>query len=44
MLRQRTRCTGCGGKGATLQHPGWADTNTGFQPFPMDVLDAEQAR
>jgi hypothetical protein len=43
MLRQRTRCTSCGGKGATLQHPGWADTNTGFQPFPVAILHAEQA-
>jgi hypothetical protein len=46
MLRQRTRCTSCGGKGATLQHPGWADTNTGFQPFPIDIrppIDGEDA-
>jgi hypothetical protein len=30
-------------KGATLQHPGWADTSTGFQPFPIAILHAEQA-
>jgi len=35
MLRQRTRCTCCGGRGATVQHPGWADSNSGFQPFPV---------
>ena len=24
VLRRRARCTACGHKGATLQHPGWA--------------------
>jgi hypothetical protein len=24
VLRERARCTVCGHKGATLQHPGWA--------------------
>jgi len=33
-LRQCARCSVCGRKGATLQHPGWVDTNVGFQPFP----------
>src|SRR6516164_9506752 len=33
-LRQCARCTKCGHKGATLQHPGWAGTHIGFQPFP----------
>jgi hypothetical protein len=36
-LRQRARCTKCGHKGATLQHPGWAGTHIGFQPFPAPV-------
>jgi hypothetical protein len=36
-LRQCARCTKCGHKGATLQHPGWAGTHIGFQPFPMSV-------
>jgi hypothetical protein len=30
------RCTSCGGKGATLQHPGWAGNNVGFYPFPTE--------
>jgi hypothetical protein len=34
-LRQSARCTQCGHKGATLQHPGWAGTHIGFQPFPV---------
>ena len=36
-LRERARCTKCGHRGATLQHPGWAVTHIGFQPFPMPV-------
>jgi hypothetical protein len=43
MLRQRTRCTSCGSKGGTLQHPGWADTSTGFQPFPVIGISTDQA-
>jgi hypothetical protein len=35
-LRRCARCTECGHKGATLQHPGWVDSVTGFQPFPGD--------
>ena len=34
-LRQCARCTRCGNKVATLQHPGWAGTHIGFQPFPL---------
>ena len=34
-LRQSARCIMCGHKGATLQHPGWAGTHIGFQPFPL---------
>jgi hypothetical protein len=35
-LRRSARCTVCGQKGATLQHPGWVDSAVGFQPFPSD--------
>jgi hypothetical protein len=35
-LRRCARCTACGHKGATLQHPGWAGAQVGFQPFPTD--------
>ena len=42
-LRQRARCTKCGHKGATLQHPGWAGTHIGFQPFPMPVESSSQS-
>ena len=27
---------GCGGKGASLQRPGWAGNHIGFYPFPAD--------
>ena len=33
------RCTSCGGKGATLQRPGWAGNNVGFYPFPTEPAD-----
>jgi hypothetical protein len=33
-LRQCTPCTGCGSKGATLQHPSWGGNSVGFMPFP----------
>ena len=35
-LRQCPRCTSCGNKGATIQHPGWAGSQIGFQPFPAE--------
>jgi hypothetical protein len=35
VLRQRARCTACGGRGATLQHPSWAGETIGFLPFPV---------
>jgi hypothetical protein len=38
-LRNGARCTSCGSKGATLQHPGWAGNHIGFQPFPTNVAD-----
>jgi hypothetical protein len=34
-LRHCARCTTCGWKGATLQHPSWVDRGVGFQPFPV---------
>jgi hypothetical protein len=37
-LRQCARCTACGHKGATLQHPGWGGGSTGFLPFPVFAL------
>jgi hypothetical protein len=30
------RCTGCGGKGATLKHSTWGGNSIGFMPFPID--------
>jgi hypothetical protein len=33
-LRQCARCTGRGGRGATLKHPTWGGTSIGFMPFP----------
>ena len=33
-LRQRARCSACGKKGATIQHPGWGGKDVGFLPFP----------
>jgi hypothetical protein len=33
-LRERARCTSCGNKGATIQHPGWGGNDVGFLPFP----------
>jgi hypothetical protein len=38
-LRAGARCTNCGGKGATLQRPGWAGNHIGFYPFPMSIAD-----
>jgi hypothetical protein len=34
LLRERARCTRCGHKGATIQHPGWGGADIGFLPFP----------
>jgi len=33
-LRRCARCTVCGAKGATLQHPGWMGEQIGFTPWP----------
>jgi len=35
VLRQRARCTACGDKGATLQHPSWGGADVGFLPFSV---------
>jgi hypothetical protein len=37
-LRQCARCTSCGNKGATIQHPGSAGSHIGFQPFPAERI------
>jgi hypothetical protein len=39
-LRECARCTACGSKGATLQHPGWAGAQVGFLPFPVGEMEA----
>jgi hypothetical protein len=38
------RCTACGHKGATLQHPGWGGADLGFLPFPMHLLGPVERR
>ena len=34
-LRRCARCSACGHKGATIQHPGWGGADIGFLPFPV---------
>ena len=36
VLRERARCTACGNKGATIQHPGWGGADIGFLPFSTE--------
>jgi len=43
-LRAGARCTSCGSKGATLQHPGWAGNHIGFCPFPTGIIAATDDR
>jgi hypothetical protein len=45
-LRQCARCSTCGNKGATIQHPGWGGNSIGFLPFPAAgaVCDAVTRR
>ena len=38
LLRRSARCSRCGRKGATLQHPGWAGSDVGPRPFPTGRL------
>ena len=33
-LRRSARCSKCGHRGATLQHPSYVNSVVGFQPFP----------
>jgi hypothetical protein len=35
MLRSSARCSHCGRKGASLQHPSWGGSTIGIQPFPV---------
>jgi hypothetical protein len=35
-LRACARCSRCGRKGATLQHPGWGGSEIGWLLFPVD--------
>jgi hypothetical protein len=35
-LRRCARCTACGHKGATIQHPGQAGGHIGFMPYPVE--------
>ena len=39
-LRRCARCTACGNKGATIQHPAWGGNDVGFLPFPVEKLAA----
>jgi hypothetical protein len=34
-LRRAARCTECGGKGASLQHPSHVSSVAGLAPFPV---------
>ena len=36
VIRRSARCTACGGKGATLQHPGWRGMDLGWESFPRE--------
>ena len=42
-LRRCARCSACGNKGATIQHPGWGGNDVGFLPFPVEELGAHRA-
>jgi hypothetical protein len=35
VLRTHVRCTVCGSRGASLQHPSWADAEVGWEVFPV---------
>jgi hypothetical protein len=37
-LRRCARCSACGHKGATIQHPGWGGADIGFLPFPVSEI------
>jgi hypothetical protein len=41
MLRRCARCSRCGHKGATLQHPSWVGNGFScWQPFPVPIEEA----
>jgi hypothetical protein len=35
MWRQHARCSSCGRRGATLQHPSWGEAAIGWEPFSV---------
>jgi len=35
VLRRNARCSVCGRRGATLQHPSWCDATVGWEAFPV---------
>src|SRR5215813_3189297 len=35
VLRRYARCTVCGSRGASLQHPSWRETEMGWEVFPV---------
>jgi hypothetical protein len=35
VLRKSARCSKCGRKGASLQHPSWAGSHVGWESFPV---------
>jgi hypothetical protein len=37
VLRKYTRCTACGNRGATMQHPTWGGNTVVFLPFPSTL-------
>jgi hypothetical protein len=40
-LRRCAKCSECGHKGATIQHPGWGGADVGFMPFPVRRMASE---
>jgi hypothetical protein len=44
VLRRSARCSRCGSKGATLQHPSWAGSQIGFQPFPVGRVQSGEIK
>jgi hypothetical protein len=43
-LRQCSRCTTCGSKGATIQLPSWGGEIVGFLPFPTTPANLKETR
>lgn len=44
VLRHSARCSKCGHKGATLQHPSWDGSLVGWMPFPMTASPSPRSR